>query len=153
MNTKAKLAIVATLGLIIIGVAGLPFILLTVPDPHPVAVPGLAGERVGTYVLRADGVYKLFPYTAPVFSFPGDALVVDDPRPLVVVKYRQLDSLALYGIRPYGGADAVDVDKAVLAESSLQIQPMAPLPTGEYVITAARDGMFGGEDYFYFRVP
>ena len=153
MSRMAKMAIVATLGLIVLGVAGLPFILLTVPDPHPVAIPSLAGERVGTYVLRADAIYKLFPYTAPVPLFPKDALVVDDSKPQVVVKYRQLDAIGLYGIRPYGGTKPVDVEKAVLAENSLHIQPKDPLPTGEYVITAARDGMFGGEDYFYFRVP
>lgn len=153
MSKGAKVVIVATLALIVLGVAGLPFILLTVPDPHPVTVPSLAGERVGTYVLRADGIYKLFPYTAPAPSFPEDALVVDDSKPQVVVKYRQLDALDLYGIRPYGETKPVDVEKVVLAESALQIQPKDPLPTGEYVIIAARDGVFGGEDCFYFRVP
>jgi hypothetical protein len=153
VSVKAKLVVFASLGLIVLGVAALPLILLGLPDPHPVAVPGLEGERVGTYVLRDDGVYKLFPYTAPLFSFPGDALLVDDPQPRVVVKYRQLDSLSLYGISRYGTGQTVDVEKTLIADGSLRVQPTAPLPAGEYVITAARDGMFGGEDYFYFRVP
>jgi hypothetical protein len=154
LTRRAKIAIVASLGSVILGVAFLPFLLMTLPDPHPVKVPGLSGERVGTYVLRTDGVYKLFPYTAPLVTYPADALVVDDPRPQVVVKYRQLDSQNLYGILRYDGGQQVEVDKTVNSDTkSLELRPKEALAKGRYIITAARDGADGGVDFFYFRVP
>ena len=154
LTTKAKVVIICALVPVFIAVAVLPFILLLVPDPHPVKIPGLAGEIAGTYVQRQDGVYKLFPYTAPVMTFPADALVVDDPRPQVVVKFRQLDFLSKYGISGYSDSGEIAVDKVVdEAGKALYLRPTSALSPGEYVVAASRDGADGGEDYFYFRVP
>ena len=154
LGTRAKIVILAALAPVVIGVAVLPFILLTVPDPHPVKVPGLAGEIAGTYVMRQDGLYKLFPYSAPLLTFPNDALVVDDPRPKVMVKFRQLDLLSLYAISRYASPQVPAVDKTVdQAGKILYLRPKEALNAGQYVISAARDGADGGEDYFYFTVP
>jgi hypothetical protein len=154
LTTRAKVVILCSLVPVFIAVAVLPFILLSVPDPHPVKIPGLGGEIAGTYVQQQDGVYKLFPYTAPLMTFPADALVVDDPRPQVVVKFRQLDFLSKYGITSYGSSQGIAVDKVVdQAGKALYLQPQSALGPGEYVIVASRDGADGGEDYFYFRVP
>jgi len=35
----------------------------------------------------------------------------------------------------------------------LYLRPKEALSAGQYVISAARDGADGGEDYFYFTVP
>ncbi len=99
-------------------------------------------------------MYKLFPYTAPLMTFPADALVVDDPRPQVVVKFRQLDFLSKYGITSYGDSREIAVDKVVdEAGKVIYLRPQSALGPGEYVVVASRDGADGGEDYFYFRVP
>ncbi len=139
---------------VVVAVAVLPLILLAIPDPHPVKVSGLAGEIAGTYINRQDGLYKLFPYTAPLMSFPSDALVVDGDAPQVIVKYRQLDILDAYGIIAYGDSQEVPVQKQVdQTEKALYLKPTTALATGQYVVTASRDGADGGTDYFYFRVP
>jgi hypothetical protein len=154
LTSRAKVVILCSLLPVFIAVAVLPFILLWVPDPHPVKIPGLAGEIAGTYVQRQDGLYKLFPYTAPLMTFPADALAVDDPRPQVVVKFRQLDLLSKYGITSYSDSQDVAVDKVVdQAGKAIYLRPTSALGTGEYVVAASRDGADGGEDYFYFRVP
>jgi hypothetical protein len=146
--------ILAALIPVVVAVAVLPLILLTVPDPHPVRVPSLAGEIAGTYIGRPDGLYKLYPYTAPAMSFPSDALLVDGARPQVIVKYRQLDLLSAYGISRYSDSREVPVQKTDdKAGRALYLQPAAALAAGQYVVTAARDGADAGTDYFYFRVP
>lgn len=154
LTTKAKVVILCSLVPVFIAVAVLPFVLLALPDPHPVKIAGLGGEISGTYVQRQDGLYKLFPYTAPLMTFPADALVVDDPRPQVVVKFRQLDFLSNYGIASYADSREIAVDKVVdQAAKTISLRPQAALGQGEYVVVASRDGADGGEDYFYFRVP
>jgi hypothetical protein len=154
LTTKAKVVIFGALVPVFIAVAVLPFILLSVPDPHPVKIPGLAGEIAGTYVQQEDGFYKLFPYTAPLLTFPTDALAVDDARPQVVVKFRQMDFLSKYGIVNYGDSTEIAVDKVVDQEAkAIYMRPTSALVPGEYVVVASRDGADGGQDYFYFRVP
>jgi hypothetical protein len=154
MTTRAKVVVLCSLVPVFIAVAVLPFILLSVPDPHPVKISGLAGEVNGTYVQRQDGLYKLFPYTAPLPTFPADALVVDDSRPQVLVKFRQLDFLSNYGITSYAGNQDMAVDKVVdQAGKTISLRPIAPLSPGDYVVAASRDGADGGEDYFYIKVP
>ncbi len=153
LTRKAKLVILGALVPVVIAVAVLPLLLLTVPDPHPVKIPGLAGEITGTYVQRGDGVYKLFPYTAPLMSFPTDALVVDETRPQVVIKSRRLDFLSSYGITTYDGSTAIAVEKTVDEGGALHLQPVVALGPGEYVIVASRDSADAGRNYFYFRVP
>jgi hypothetical protein len=154
LSTRAKVVIFGALAPVFVAVAVLPFLLLLVPDPHPVKVPGLEGEIAGTYVQQQDGVYKLFPYTAPLLSFPSDALVVDNAQPDIIVKFRQLDFLSQYGVVSYGDSTEIPVDKVVDQDAKLlHLLPKATLAPGEYVVAASRDGADGGEDYFYFRVP
>jgi hypothetical protein len=154
LSRRAKVVILAAVIPVVVAVAVLPLILLTVPDPHPVKIPGLAGEIAGTYIQRADGLYRLFPYTAPVMTFPSDALVLDGAQPQVIVKYRQLDLLTAYGISRYSDSHEIPVQKTVdQSGKALYLQPTSPLAAGEYVVTAARDGADAGTDYFYFRVP
>lgn len=154
LTRRAKVVILAALLPVVVAVAVLPLILLAVPDPHPVKVPGLNGEIAGTYIERQDGLFKLYPYTAPLMSFPSDALVVADGQPDVIVKYRQLDLLGAYGISRYGDGREMAVQKTVdQTGKALHLQPTTALATGQYVVAAARDGADGGRDYFYFRVP
>ena len=61
------------LGSVVIVLAIAPFMLMAIPDPHPYKLDSLAGERSGTFVAVSDGYYKLYPYSAPLFSFPSDA--------------------------------------------------------------------------------
>jgi hypothetical protein len=154
LTTRAKVVILCSLVPVVIGVAVLPFIFLAVPDPHPVKIPGLTGEISGTYIQQGDGLYKLFPYTAPVISFPADALVVDTSRPQVIIKFRQLDFLSAYQIGRYGESQQIEIQRTVdEAGKALYLQPVSALSPGNYVVVAARDGVDGGQDYFYFTVP
>jgi hypothetical protein len=154
LTRRAKVVILAAVIPVVVAVAVLPLILLSVPNPHPVKIPGLAGEIAGTYIQRADGLYRLYPYTAPVMTFPSDALVVDGAQPEVIVKYRQLDLLTAYTISRYGDSQEIQAQKTVdQTGKALHLQPRAPLAAGQYMVTAARDGADAGTDYFYFRVP
>ncbi len=126
------MVILCSLVPVFIAVAVLPLILLSVPDPHPVMIPGLTGEINGTYLQQQDGWYKLFPYTAQLMTFPADALVVDDPRPQVTIKFRQLDFLSKYRVVTYVGSLEIPTDKVVdEAGKVIDLQPQGALSPGE----------------------
>lgn len=151
VSRRAKIVMAMALGSAVIALAIAPFTLMTIPDPHPYRLDSLVGERSGTFVAVADGFYKLYPYTAPLFDFPADAFTADGPRPTVTVKFRQMDALRLYNISVYGGA-AVPVTKTVKGDTTLEMTPEQALAPGAYVITAPRDGVDEAIENFYFRV-
>jgi hypothetical protein len=97
LSRKSKLVIAAGVGSAVLVIGCLPLVFLVLPNPTPVKIPGLEGELSGTYIGRQDGVFRLYPYTAPPAQFPDDALVVDG-RPHIFVKYRQMASLSDYGV-------------------------------------------------------
>ncbi len=142
---------IVALGLAVLLLGGLPILLMTLPDPVPVKKTSLEGERVGTFVEAEAGLFKLFPYTAPNPAFPPSAAVTG-PQPKVFVRARRLDALSAYTIRPYPGGEPLPVDRRLLDPQTLELACGRPLPSGKYYVTAARDGMYGGTDYFYFRV-
>lgn len=151
LSSKSKLVIAAGVGSVVLVVGFLPLLFLTLPNPEPVLIPGLEGERVGTYIALDNGLYKLYPYTAPAASFPEEAISVDS-GPRIFVKYRQLEALSIYGIRTWSGNEEIQVNKDTSNDNVLEMTPESDLAPGEYYIVAARDGIYGGIDYFYFRV-
>ncbi|MHB1361232.1 MAG: hypothetical protein ACYCW5_01370 [Thermoleophilia bacterium] len=151
MRVGKKLAIGSGLGFGFALLGFLPLILMTLPNPRPVTIPGLAGERIGTYVNVSDSIYKLFPYATSLQEFPADALTAE-PSSHIFLKYRQLDDLDSYNLYKWKGGDALPVAKDTNQEKTLELIPESRLEAGEYFVQAARDGMYGGTDYFYFRV-
>ncbi|MHB0867495.1 MAG: hypothetical protein ACYC6B_08675 [Thermoleophilia bacterium] len=148
-SRRFQIAVVLGTATLVIG--ALPFLFLILPNPVPVRVPGLDGEIIGTYIARDDGIYKLYPYTAPASEFPAEALTVSD-RPWITIKFRQPGSLGVYGIWSWSDNQPVPVRKNLFGEQRLELIPENALNPGDYYVAAARDGIYGGEDYFYFRV-
>jgi hypothetical protein len=153
MSRRTKMVIAIALGSVVLVLAVAPFTLMTIPDPHPYRLDSLASEQSGTFVTVRDGYYKLYPYAAPLLSFPSDALVADNARPTVVVKYRQSENPDLYAIHSYTSNQPVAVEKSLTGGTTLELTPEQPLPPGQYVITAPRDSVDEGIDNFYFQVP
>lgn len=151
LSRRTKLVIIVALGSSILVLAIFPFLLMTIPDPHPYRVQTLAGEVSGTFVAVPDGYYKLYPYSAPLFSFPSDALLVQSSQPTMVVKFRQANELALFALTRYGG-ETILLAKKPLTDTTLELTPDQALPAGDYVLTAPRDSVDEGIDSFYFRV-
>ncbi|MHB8859396.1 MAG: hypothetical protein ACYC6Z_07950 [Thermoleophilia bacterium] len=151
MRLGKKLAIGSGVGIGFALLGFLPLILMTLPNPQPVTIPELAGERVGTYVNVADSIYKLFPYAANLQEFPADALTAT-PSSHIYLKYRQLDDLDSYNLYRWDGGASLPLEKNTNEDKTLELIPESRLEPGEYFVQAARDGMYGGTDYFYFRV-
>ena len=151
MRPGKKLAIGSGLGFGFALLGFLPLILMTLPNPKPVTIPGLEGERVGTYVNVSESIFKLFPCAASLQEFPADALAAE-PSSHIFLKYRQLDDPGSYNLYKWEGGDALPVEKDTSREKTLELIPESRLEPGEYFLQAARDGMYGGTDYFYFRV-
>jgi hypothetical protein len=152
LSKRTKLVMGIALGSVVIVLAVAPFTLMAIPDPHPYKLDSLAGERSGTFVAVGSGYYKLYPYSAPLFSFPSDALVVANTRPTVIIKARQMVGLELYGIRPYTSNTAVALRQTVGDANTLELTPAEPLQPGQYLITAPRDSVDEGIDTFYFQI-
>jgi hypothetical protein len=151
LSRRTKLVILIALGSSILVLAVFPFLLMTIPDPHPYRLQTLAGEVSGTFVVAPDGYYKLYPYSAPLFSFPSDALVVPSALPTLLVKFRQANALGLFALTKYG-AETIALAKKPVSDTTLELTPAQPLPPGEYVLTAPRDSVDEEIDNFYFRV-
>ncbi|HZD60593.1 MAG TPA: hypothetical protein VE439_09110 [Anaerolineae bacterium] len=151
LSKRAKFIIGVPIGAIFAGVLVLPFLLMLVPNPNPVKITSLANQRVGTYLDTGRGLYKLYPYSSSQANFPEGAPAAIE-QPCVYIKYRQLDGLSSYGIYEYSSSQPVPVRKTIKSKSILQILPRGRLAPGLYYVTAARNGMFGGKDYFYFKV-
>ena len=153
LSRRAKLVMGIAFGAVVVVLAIAPFTLMALPDPHPYRLDSLAGEVSGTFVATGNGYYKLYPYSAPLYSFPADALAVDSGRPTVIVKFRQGNDPSLYAIRPYASATPVAVETVLKDATTLQLTPVQPLQPGRYVITAPRDSVDEAMDTFYFQFP
>jgi hypothetical protein len=151
LSLKAKLIMAAGIGSAVAIIGVLPFIFVILPNPMPVKIPGLDGEKVGTYVAREDGLYKLYPFSAPPADFPDEAIAVAG-KPSIMVKYRQLEALSIYGLWTWPDNQPVPVEKDTTRDQVLTMAPETEMPPGEYYVTAARDGIYGGIDYFYLKV-
>lgn len=151
MTLKAKLIPTAALGVAFVIIVVLPLLLLSLPNPKAVKVRGMQGIKAGTFLDAGEGLYKLYPYASTQDKFPAGAPSVGR-KPSVYVKYRQLDELPAYGIYAYPTNQAVPVIRNIEKSKVLRLAPKSELRAGLYYITAARDGIYGGTDYFYFKV-
>jgi hypothetical protein len=153
LSRRTKLVIGLALGSAVLVLAVAPLLLMTIPDPHPYRLDTLAGERSGTFVVAADGYYKLYPYSAPLFDFPSDAFAVDSNRPTVIFKFRQTEDPDLYALRAYASDAPLALNKTLKDDTTLELAPAAALQPGDYVLTGPRDSVDERIDSFYFRVP
>ncbi|MHB8841781.1 MAG: hypothetical protein ACYC56_08340 [Candidatus Aquicultor sp.] len=151
LTLKAKLIPTAALGVAFVIIVVLPLLLLSLPNPKAVKVPTMQSVKAGTFLDAGEGLYKLYPYASTQDKFPAGAPSVGR-KPSVYVKYRQLDELPAYGIYAYPTNQAVPVSRKIEKSNVLRLAPESGLHTGLYYITAARDGIYGGTDYFYFKV-
>lgn len=151
MTRRAKLVVGTVLGAAFVALGLLPLLLLTLPNPQPMHLSTLDGERDGTYVDASSGYYKMFPFAEPATNFPPNVPVTSS-RTAMYVRFRQMDSLDAYTVRSFSSGREVPVQKRVRSDRTLVLTPLAPLAPGRYAASAARDSMYGGTDYFYFRV-
>ncbi len=151
LTLKAKLIPTAALGVAFVIIVVLPLLLLSLPNPKAVKVSTMQSVKVGTFLDTAEGLYKLYPYASTQDKFPVGAPSVDR-KPSIYIKYRQLDELPAYGIYAYPTNQAVSISRNIEKSKVLRLAPKRELRAGLYCITAARDGIYGGTDYFYFRV-
>ena len=149
MRADPRLLAALILGSIVLVVVLLPLMLLTIPDPTPVRVTSLAGERSGAYFQEGQGLYKVFPCPIVLKRFPVTALATNC-RPRVYVKYRLLDRLNAYGVFAYPSEKPVPVTRKLLSDHVLELRPARPLLPGQYYVSAAKGGMYGGRDHYYF---
>ena len=151
MTRRAKIVMIVVLGTAFISLGVLPLLYLTLPDPQPMLLGTLDGERDGTYVDAASGFLKMFPFTEQATTFPPN-VPVTTRETRVYVRYRQIDVLSAYSVRLFGSGQEVVVEKTVRPDRTLVMKPVAGLVPGRYYAVAARDSMYGGTDYFYFIV-
>jgi hypothetical protein len=151
MTRRAKIVVITVLGTAFISLGALPLLFLTLPNPQPMLLGTLEGERDGTYVDAASGFYKMFPFAEPAMNFPPN-VPVTARQTKVYVRYRQMDTPSAYSVRRFESGHEISVQKTVRPDRTLVMKPVLPLPPGRYYAVAARDGIYGGTDYFYFRV-
>jgi hypothetical protein len=151
MTRRARIVVITVLGAAFISLGVLPLLFLTLPNPGPMSLTTLEGERVGTYVDAANGFSKMFPFAEPATSFPPNVSVTTR-QSQVYVRYRQMDVASAYSVHAFESGREISVEKTVRPDRTLVMKPVAPLSPGRYYAVAARDGIYGGTDYFYFRV-
>jgi len=133
--------------LIILGL--MPLMMLLVPEPKAVKIANLAGERSGVYLDALEGLFKLYPYASLATGFPKAAPATGG-NPIFLIKYRVLEVRTSYGIFAYS-ASRVPTVKTVKPGKIMQITPKNALAPGRYYLKAAKDSMYGGSQYFFFK--
>lgn len=149
MTRRARLVLGGVVGPAVVIIIGLPLLLLRLPAPRPVLVPSVTAFRQGVFVRTPRGIYHLFPAPSLDSALPG---LVLPPRPEFLVRYRQLDHLAAYGLYRYPAGQPVPAIKGLLPHRVLGITAAGPLPPGEYYAVISRDSAYGGSHYVRFTV-
>ncbi len=151
MSRLTRFVIGGVLGAIALCMAGLPFILMTLPNPRPLPSdsPGSLGR--GVYVQDDAGSFKLFPSSRLSSEWPKDAFGAD-AHARVFILSRQYDDLAAYGIFTFPEGKPLPMRKEMVPGRMLRLAPSAPLPLGRYVVQVSRDDGFGGSDYFFLDI-
>jgi hypothetical protein len=115
--------------------------------------PRLTREVTGQFLEFPGGPVRLFAWSDPQGTFPGDAirLHASELRSLLV-RAAAVDAPSHYQL--FDVARGREVALRVLRRSptSLSLLPVRPLAAGRYVFVAAHEGMFGGRDYDYLSV-
>lgn len=152
MSTRSKLLVSLPLAVIIAGMLFLPLLLLRLPNPKPVRVEGLPAKGSGAYIGTKAGVYRLYPYAERRASFPANAPMLT-AWPRILIKYRQLAALGEYALFTYPTDRPIGIRKRVIdAARVLELTPAGRPEAGRYYVAAARDGVYGGTDYYYFVI-
>lgn len=149
MTRHGRLVLLAVVGPAVVIIIGLPLLLLRLPAPQPVLVASVTAFRQGVFVRTPRGIYRLFPAPSIDSAVPG---LVLPSRPQFLVRYRQLDHLAAYGLYRYPAGSPVPAAKQLLPHRVLGITAADPLSPGEYYAVISRDSAYGGSDYVRFTV-
>jgi hypothetical protein len=97
---------------------------------------------------------QLYPWGDVQDAFPADAPVLGrgQVRSLTVIQ-EGLDSAPAYQLFDLTSGRRVTLSARVdLARQTLRLTPRAPLPSGRYLLSTPKQGMFGDRDYQYFAV-
>ncbi len=114
-----------------------------------------AAESIGgAYAQTSRGAVQLYPWGDVQDSFPTDAPVLGrgQVRSVTVIQ-EGLDSASAYQLFDLTTGRRVAMGSQVnLARQTLRLTPRAPLPSGRYLLSTPKQGMFGDRDYQYFSV-
>jgi hypothetical protein len=139
--------------------------LLLVTLPFVPAVAGVGGSSVrytyqsgftrevtGQFLTTPRGTVKLFAWSDPQETFPGDALRLHS-HDLIALRVRAaaVDTPAAYRLFDLDG-NAIPLTVRRGTPRELILAPARSLRIGRYVFAASHEGMFGGRDFAYLRV-
>lgn len=116
--------------------------------------PFAAASIGGAYAQTSRGAVQLYPWGDLQDSFPADAPVLarGQVQTLTVIQ-EGLDSASAYQLFDVSTGRRVPLSASVdLARQTLRLTPRAPLPSGRYLLSTPKQGMFGDRDYQYFAV-
>ncbi len=152
MSSLGRLSTKAGLGIILFILGVMPLSMLFVPEPEAVRVSGLAGEISGAYLRAKAGTFKLYPYATLEKGFPKTTMATTT-EPTFLIKYKALENLTKYGIYSFPESRAIPANKKKKTGNVIQVSPRSDLKPGRYYLQAAKDSMYGGSKYFFFRIP
>jgi cbb3-type cytochrome oxidase subunit 1 len=116
--------------------------------------PFAAASIGGAYAQTTRGAVQLYPWGDVQNEFPADAPVLGrgQVRSLTVIQ-DGLDSAPAYQLFDLSTGRRVPLAGRVdLARQTLRLTPRDPLPSGRYLLSTPKQGMFGDRDYQYFAV-
>jgi hypothetical protein len=115
--------------------------------------PRLTREVTGQFVRMSGGPVKLFSWSDPQPSFPGDALRLHASQlGSLVVRAAAVDSVGAYQLFDLGRDQTVRLVERSASSRQLVLAPARPLEPGRYSFVATHEGMFGGRDFAYLRI-
>ena len=115
--------------------------------------PRLTPEVRGQFLATSGGTVKLFSWSDPQGTYPGDALRLhSEDFKALVVRAAAVDDAAAYQLfdLSHGGQVPLGVDAGT--PTSLRLVPARRLAPGRYAFAATHEGMFGGRDYAYITI-
>lgn len=131
----------------------LPWAAGIVKDVKHVFIPSLPTDNEGAYLMTDQGVMELFEWYLEPDDFPEDAPTLQASSVhSVAIVMKQFDLPEHYVLVNGTTGDVIRWGSVSKEGTQLILTPAAPLPPGEYELTAPTDGMFGGSTYHYFII-
>jgi hypothetical protein len=151
MTARKRLLVGAGLILGAVAVAVLPFTLMLLPNPGPVRVSTFEQAGTGAFVGSESALFRLFPYAAAAPSFPhGVPSVRTDAQ--ILVRTKSTEDFTSCRLTRFPSGEGVAIAPSTTSGRSARLVPASSLAVGRYVLSSPRGGMYGGTDFYYFRV-
>ncbi|MEZ4680280.1 MAG: hypothetical protein R2932_39280 [Caldilineaceae bacterium] len=149
--------------LLLVALASIPLMPLLMGIPDTVTAQSLMqtlpDRADGAYLALAngtdEGLMKLLPWSFALDEFPDSAPLLN-PAHLRGIRIRQkgLDTAERYQLFRLDTEQPVPLTAQVIAfQRELLLEPTAPLPAGDYLLSMPTGGMFAGRQYYYFGLP